>query len=73
MRRATDFEHLDDDGETDAVDPREAAKARAIADRRQTLVDSMREVTRRYSRLNRALTDLAQRYDGVDGVGEGAR
>ncbi len=71
MRRATDFEHMDDDGDADAGDLRGAAKARAIADRRQTLVDSMREVQLRYSRLNRALTDLAQRYDGVGGCGGG--
>ncbi len=71
MRRATDFEHLDDDGETDAGEQR-ALKARELAGRRQLLVDSMRDVQLRYSRLSHALTDLAQRYDVTRGNGEGA-
>ena len=60
MRRATDYEHLDDDGE--GAEPRYD-----LASRRQRLEDTMAYLQLRYARLGRAIENLADQYGRADG------
>jgi hypothetical protein len=58
MRRATDYEHLDDDGE---AEPRYD-----LAERRQRLEATMSYLQLRYARLGRAIENLADQYGRAD-------